>query len=62
MMTLQERQQALAEILKKAEKELGVKVVAILQPEQLGAVWQVRPALAIAPVDGWQPPEDEKLE
>ena len=56
-MTLQERQQALAEILRNAEKELGVKVIAVLQPEQLGVVWQVRPQLAIAPVEGWQEPE-----
>jgi hypothetical protein len=53
-MTLEERQQAVLQALKDIEARYGLRVVAVLQPEQYnaGAV-MVKAALALDPVPGW---------
>lgn len=58
-MTEQQRLEAFAAAVKAAAARYGVEMTAVAQPEQLGAVIQVRAVIQARTVDGWQAPTDE---
>ena len=39
----------------KLTQKYGHQLQATIEPEQMGAVWQVRPRLTVVAVEGWQP-------
>lgn len=58
-MNPQERQKAFLEALKQLEVQYGYQVNAIVQPEQLGPVVQVRAAVILTPIQEWQQDEHQ---
>jgi bifunctional N-acetylglucosamine-1-phosphate-uridyltransferase/glucosamine-1-phosphate-acetyltransferase GlmU-like protein len=58
-LTEQERLDAFQQAVREAGERYGVEAFAATQPEQLGAVVQVRPVLVMRVREDWAPKDEE---